>query len=652
MHRSRILLPLIIAALSFLAFLPSLEGQFLSWDDGVNFVSNPNYRGLGLPQLRWMLTTTLMGHWIPLTWLSFGLNYALGGMNPWGYHLGNLLLHAANAALFYFASRRLLATATAPFVGAKAGDDDADRRFQWAAALAALIFALHPLRVESAAWITERRDVLCGFFFLLSILAYLRGTEGDGPIRPRWRALSLLAFAAALLSKAAAMPLPAVLLLLDVYPLRRACLGWKRLTLEKLPWATLSAAAAAVALFALPRGGWVTTYEQYGPTARLAMTAYSLAFYPRKFLWPSKLIPLYELPVLLDPLEWRFVGSAIAVLGVTLALWLTRRRWPAGLAAWVYSALMVLPVSGIVHSGHQLAHDRYSYLSGLGFALLVGGGALWALRLRAAGRVGQLVTAVLGVAAAAAVLGLGVASWSQSHVWQDSESLWRWGAEMDPACAICRLNLGAAILKDDPKLAMARIGEGEGLFREAIRLRPTYAEAYFDLSLVLMAEKRYEEAEQTVEALIRLGRGGALVPELVGLLYLVEGRYAESVAPLRQAAVMRGDASPQAVPVQAGQDPLREALALLKDDLQILTYVGSNLVEAGRPTHARFVLARALALDPNATAARYWLVQAYLAEGARAEADRELVRLRALAPDLAARVDTPPTGAPAPAPTR
>ncbi len=652
MQWPRILLPVAIAALCFFAFLPSLEGQFLSWDDNVNFVSNPDYRGLGLQQIRWMLTTTLMGHWVPLTWLSFGVNYVLGGLNPWGYHLGNLVLHAANGVLFYFASRRLLAAATAPSFAGSAGGDERGRRLRWAAALAALVFGVHPLRVESVAWITERRDVLCGFFFLLAILAYLRGTEGSGSIRSGWRALSLLAFAAALLSKAAAMPLPAVLLLLDVYPLRRAWLGWKRLILEKLPWAALAAVAAAIALFALPRGGWVTSYEQYGPAARLAMTAYSLAFYPRKFLWPSNLIPLYELPVLLHPLEWRFVGSTIAVLGVTLALWLARRRWPAGLGAWVYSALMVLPVSGVVHSGHQLAHDRYSYLSGLGFALLAGSGALWVLRQRAAGRVGQIVTAVLSVAATAAVLGLGVASWSQSYVWRDSESLWRWAVEMDTTCSICRLNLGAAILKDDPRLAIARIGEGEALFREAIRLRPTYAEAYYDLSLVLITEKRYDEAEQTIETLIRLGRGGALVPEVVGLLYLVQGRYAEAVAPLKQAAAMRGDVSPQAVPVRADQDPLREALALLKENPQILTYVGSTLVEAGRPAHARVVLDRALALDPNAAAAHYWLVRAYLAEGARVEADRELVRLRALAPDLAARVDAPPTGAPAAAPTR
>ncbi|HET7874647.1 MAG TPA: hypothetical protein VFN71_03905, partial [Methylomirabilota bacterium] len=111
MRSPRILPPLAVAALSFAAFLPSLDGPFLSWDDDVNFVSNPDYRGFGWQQLRWMLTTTLMGHWIPLTWLSFGVNYALGGIDPWGYHLGNLLLHAANAVLFYLVARRLLAAA-------------------------------------------------------------------------------------------------------------------------------------------------------------------------------------------------------------------------------------------------------------------------------------------------------------------------------------------------------------------------------------------------------------------------------------------------------------------------------------------------------------------------------------------------------------
>ena len=151
-----------------------------------------------------------------------------------------------------------------------------------AGAFAALVWGVHPLRVESVAWITERRDVLCGLFFLLAVLAYLKSLERGGHPRPIWQAVALVAFAAALLSKAAAMPLPAVLLLLDLYPLRRWGAGWKRLIIEKVPYAALACATAVVALIALPRGTGVTSYESYGVGARIGMVAYSFVFYPSK----------------------------------------------------------------------------------------------------------------------------------------------------------------------------------------------------------------------------------------------------------------------------------------------------------------------------------------------------------------------------------
>ena len=162
-------LPLLVGALAFVAFLPALDGGFVDWDDDRNFLWNTGYRGLGLRELQWMLTATWMGHYIPLTWLSLGVNYALGGMEPWGYHLGNLLLHAANAALLFFVARRLLTVAViSPAPAVALG-----------AAVAALLWALHPLRVESVAWVTERRDVLCGFFYLLAVLAYLQGVTSE-----------------------------------------------------------------------------------------------------------------------------------------------------------------------------------------------------------------------------------------------------------------------------------------------------------------------------------------------------------------------------------------------------------------------------------------------------------------------------------------
>src|SRR5205807_187055 len=237
-------------------FLPALQNQFVSWDDAENFLDNPHYRGLGWSQLHWMWTTH-QGHYIPLTWMTLGLDYLLWGMNPVGYHLTSLLLHAANAVVFFFLVRRLLTLALP-------SPSERGHALAVSAAFAALVFAVHPLRVESVAWITERRDVLSGLFFLLSIFFYLRATDDGGFIRGRWRTASLLAFAGAFLSKSIVMTLPGVLLLLDVYPLRRLRLGWRALLLEKWPYAAITAAGAVVAMLALRIGASASAWSQTG----------------------------------------------------------------------------------------------------------------------------------------------------------------------------------------------------------------------------------------------------------------------------------------------------------------------------------------------------------------------------------------------------
>src|SRR5713226_4919638 len=248
-------------------------------------------------------------------------------------------------------------------------------------------------------------------------------------------------------------------------------------------------AAGGLALLVLPQAGAVTGYAQYGPAARLGMVGYSLGFYPLKFLWPVGLSPLYELPARVALTDWRFAGPLLAVSTVTgLLLW-ARRRWPAGLAAWTYSALLVLPVSGLVHSGHQLAHDRYSYLSGLGFALLGGGAAAWVAAAWRSGRLRSAPAAALGLVFVLVLAGWGAGSWRQSKVWRDTETLFRWAVEVEPECATCSQNLAAQILYDSPG-DPARVREAEAYVRRAISLRPDLAPAHYDLGLALAAQRR------------------------------------------------------------------------------------------------------------------------------------------------------------------
>jgi tetratricopeptide (TPR) repeat protein len=386
------------------------------------------------------------------------------------------------------------------------------------------------------AWITERRDVLSGFFVMLAVLAWLRAVERAPRPHHGWWALSLLAFAASLLSKAQALPLPAALLLLDAYPLGRVRrLGWRQVLVEKVPHGALAVAAAVVSLLALRAGGVeVTPWAEYGPAARVAMVGYSLVFYPAKWLWPADLSPLYELPPRLDPLEPRFLLALAAAALVTAVLVALRRRWPGGLAAWTYSALMLLPVSGVVHAGHQLAHDRYSYLSGLGFALLAGAGFLWVLRAAARGSLRPAMASLALGTAALVLVGWAGAAWRQSHVWRDSETLWRWAQAVDPDCVVCNVNLGEVIMRS-PGLTLERARAAEGYFRHATRVDPRRASAHHNLASTLIAQGRLADAVSPLAEVVRLEPRAPEPLARLGLLYVELGREAEAIPVLRQA---------------------------------------------------------------------------------------------------------------------
>src|SRR5215813_2391864 len=208
------LIPGLVALITFVVFSPALRNGFVNWDDFETIVENQNFRGFTWTHLRWMFTTFHMGHYQPLSWVTFSLDYLLWGTDAFGYHLTNILLHSANAVLFYFVALRLLAIATF---------STATIVRHLTAGLSALVFAIHPLRVESVAWATERRDVLSGFFLLLTVLSYLKAAdyETNNTSGQRWIAVAAVLYVLSLLSKASGMTFPMVLVVLDVYPLRR-----------------------------------------------------------------------------------------------------------------------------------------------------------------------------------------------------------------------------------------------------------------------------------------------------------------------------------------------------------------------------------------------------------------------------------------------
>jgi tetratricopeptide (TPR) repeat protein len=482
-------LPLLVACLTAACFLPSLRSDFVFWDDDLNITGNRRYRGLSPAHLRWMFTTLHGGHYQPLSWLTLGTDYALWGMNATGYHLTSLVLHTATAVAVYALLLAVL-----------------DRR-TWAAhaaaALGALFFAVHPLRVESVVWVTERRDVLSGLFFVLTLLAYLRMQRREGGARHRWLVASLAAFTLSLLSKAWGMTVPAVLLVLDAVPLGRLPGASRRervrVVLEKLPWAVLAAGAGVIAFAAQHRIDAMRSFSEHGPLERMLQATYGLCFYLWKTLVPTSLSPLYILPDDLSVTSPRFaVPLALAVL-VTVVAVLARRRWPWLLTAWVAYVAILSPVLGVAQTGPQVAADRYTYLASLPLAALFAAGV--ERLLAAMPRRAPLVLA----AAAAVVGGYGIACARQTRVWHDSMSLWNHAIDVDAGNFVAWTNRGwTRQLSGDLAGAVAD-------YSEALRLRPSYplalndrgfarqtqgdvAGAIADYTRALAADPRYAEA--------------------------------------------------------------------------------------------------------------------------------------------------------------
>jgi tetratricopeptide (TPR) repeat protein len=479
------LIALLLAEVVIIAFFPALRAGFVTWDDDAFLLGNPYYRGLGPTQLRWMFTT-MFGHYMPLTWLSHGLDYVLWGMRPAGYHAVNVLLHALAAATAYFVALRVLAAAVAP--EPRAG-------LKLCAAVAALVFAVHPLRVESVAWISERRDVLCGLFFLLAVLGYLRAVESDAR-RPRaWYWASVVLAALALLSKAMAVTLPLILMSLDVYPLRRLGPGrWARrdVWVEKVPFVALSAGAAVLAIVAQRSVGALSDVRAFGIADRLGLACYSLVFYAWKTLVPTGLAPLYEAPYDYATLRPWFAVSAGVVVAVAATLALLRRRWPGAAAAGAAFVVLLLPVLGLVHFGLHIAADRNTYFAGLVPALLAGG-----VMLRLLGAPSVAAARAATVAAVMVVLVLGALTWRQSLIWRDSRALWTHALEVSPS------SLGHA------KLAALLESEGQteqaiAHLREAIRLHPDNAYAHYLWGTALGNTWRFDEAIAHFEAALRI----------------------------------------------------------------------------------------------------------------------------------------------------
>jgi protein O-mannosyl-transferase len=494
----------LIFTLALAAFLPAVGGAFLSWDDAENLVGNPHYRGFGPAHLAWIITAVHMGHYIPVTWLTFAVDYLVWGMNPAGYHLTAVLFHAVSAVLVYRLAVRLLAAGFGPG-GPPPG------AIQLGAALAALVWGLHPLRVESVAWITERRDVVSGALALAATLAYVKGVDEatpSGAIRRGLYWTAVACFTLAVFAKSIVVGLPLVLVALDVYPLRRMARGRMLhvALVEKLPFLAVAALAAVIMLVIGFRWGILAPVSHEGIAPRLALAAYSVLFYLGKTLWPWPLSPLYSLYRPVDPLALRYLVPAVAVLTLTAVLVALRRRWPAGLTVWVAYIALLLPASGIFPNGPQITADRYSYLPSVGWSILVGALAVWAWRAWQARRLSTPIARAALAAALILVCGLTLLTQRQIAIWRDSITLWRHAAWADPSSDVPLFYLGWA-LAEAGRFDEARAHFDASLARVPASLPELRAQFTLHLALVDAQAGRPAEAERRLREALALDPG-------------------------------------------------------------------------------------------------------------------------------------------------
>ena len=578
-------LGVICFAITLFVFLPALGNDFVNWDDDRNFLENPHYRGLSLDKLRWMFTTFHLGHYHPLTWLTLGVDYAVWGMNPVGYHATNVLLHALTTLLVYFLILRLLLLARR--------EEDETPAIRLAAAFGALWFALHPLRVESVVWVSERRDVLSGFFAVASVLFYLRGKK----------AASAAVFVAALLSKIIVAVVPVVLLALDFYPLRRKL--DRRLLIEKIPY-VLPALVAGIFTLSQQRTGLGGTFADVAvePLARVTMSLYGAAFYLWKTVVPFGLAPQYAwraAPDALDPIL--LLGGVFALVITAAVIWAALKRGILGPAvAWFSYIVVLLPVLSLLrYDPQQFVADHHSYPRDAEPGRPWGGLVLALVHTRTVARRGWMRPSVHLVV-----------------VREDGGADRRLGGLEDVVDAHA---LGQPVVNRRPKQSRPRLGRGRGNrrsgrtfstrdphparvrrharynlanvlmqgdelteaeqhFRAALDREPDYAEALNGLGNCLVRQRREAEAETYYRRAVAAQPGFARAHYNLGIAFHQQGKLADAERQYRRTTELD--------PASAGAH----------------NNWGVLLEAQGRAEEAIPHYRRALAIEPNNRAAR------------------------------------------------
>jgi len=568
---------LAVAALTFATFARSLQAGFVYWDDNIVY-ENPHIRGLDPQRIAWMFTDIqYLWRYMPLTWLGWATTYEIFGLNPFGYHLGNVLLQCANAAMVFLLLRKLfLHWGGSELTAGRSGYS------LKCAAVGALLWAVHPLRVEPVAWVTDRVYCQALFFLLISLLCYLESVRpGSDRARPFYW-LSVVAFGASLLSYQTGLGYVLVLALLDLYPLKRFSEGkrrWfdaqaRRVWLEKVPFAV--AAAAVVILTLLARFHASGKYpkpvslEDFGILERVMQGFYIWAYYLWRPLYPVDLSPYYTTLVSFRPTDWPFVLSLSAVAVLTLLLFFKRTRWPLLWVLWLGHLILLVPVLGLTEHPHYPS-DRYSFIVGILWSALAVAGLL---RL---GRDPRFRNPGLAAGAALVVL-LAVLSYRQAGIWQNSVALHEYMISKlkdETGKAFLYRRLGQVQLELNNK------DEAFQAFKRVIELNPNDADAYWSIGMILYKQGKLDEAVAHFKRALEINPKDFSAHQNLGAALASQGKLAEAVIHFTEAVRLAPDN------INARRNLARALSKTGKTDEARVQELKAEQLEAGRQTDNR-----------------------------------------------------------------
>ncbi len=619
MARSRIPMWLMAALLVLVTtalYWPATRYGFINFDDPDNVTANPHVQGgLNWSGVKWAFSNTEQAaYWAPLLWLSHQLAWQFFGANAWGHHLINVLLHAINTALVFLVFRRM--------TGAT-----------WRSLMLAALFGLHPLRVESVAWVTERKDVLSTFFWMLTLWTYAKyveAAEGGNSRSGTWYGAALTLLALGLMTKAMLVTVPCVLLLLDYWPLGRFQAGgaW-RMVREKIPFFALAAAASVTTFVVQKQGGAVIAIQTLPLGARCGNALISYCRYLGKLFWPADLAVFYPHPGYWPIGQVLLAGGLIA--GISMFVLMKRRQYPFLLVGWLWFCGTLVPVIQLVQSGEQAMADRFTYVPSLGLLILVIWGAYELTRRR---RYQVMLLSAVGSAAVILCLGL---TRLQLGYWKNSETLFRQALEVTKNNQFAHKALGDALLKE------GQIDEAIRQFQEAIRLKPDDADIHYNLGNALLKKDQTDEAIRQFHEVVRLKPDDADAHNNLGNAFLKQGQIDEAIRQFQEVIHLKPDdaeahnnlatALGRNGQIDEGINQFQEAVRLNPDDPNIHYNFGNALLKNDQIAEAIRQYEEVIHLTPDDAEAHNNLGIALGRKGQIEEAIREFQEAIHLKPD-------------------